>query len=663
MELIAELKFYGFALSAALQFSLLSLVKRNRRLERLERTFFALIVCFFVWNFSNFLLLLFKKTANPLSEFLLDLVVAPLAFCIFALIPSLLLHFHLLLQGRVLSAPIVKVTRFSEMILYTPLLFLPFALWDFIASYIPQSSVLAGSIYVQPYAGWFCIALIGSTWVELKILFQIKAREERILFTILALIFLSVAFLLFYAYFISDFYVQLRSGETLEAVLMLWSILPSALLGYYIFRHSFLEIAVRRGIGFPIAAAFLLLIFLLSVRGLRDLMTFNHLPEELAEAILILVLFPLLQPLTHWIELFFDRLFSREISKFEQMAKRLEEISRSKLEIQELLPLIEHLLQQELDLKNPRLSLESKPLGSREWVREENGMIANEDGVLLLKGKEISGRIHFNENTEKLSNEQQAGLRYLAPQIAAAIESCQLVEGKIRLERELAEHSKMASLGQMAASIAHNIKNPLSSIKTIVQLMQEDRELTDKYSRDLSLINREIDRLTSSVTQLLKFSKPAILTNTAVDLAEVLQRVVRIFAPDADHRAIKLDLFLAEHPLNVTGNDEILVELFQNLIVNALEAAPDQSRVTIKAEVLRDEKQPVVLVQIEDEGQGISPETLKQIFKPFFTTKQKGTGLGLSVVQRRVLDLGGRIDCLSPISRGGGTRFEVRLPL
>src|SRR5258705_5174411 len=107
MELIAELKFYGFALSAALQFSLLSLVKRNRQFERLERAFFALIVCFFVWNFSNFLLLLFKKTVNPLSEFLLDLVVAPLAFSTFALLPSLLLHFHLLLQGRVLSIPLV----------------------------------------------------------------------------------------------------------------------------------------------------------------------------------------------------------------------------------------------------------------------------------------------------------------------------------------------------------------------------------------------------------------------------------------------------------------------------------------------------------------------------------------------------------------------------
>ncbi len=663
MELIAELKFYGFALSAALQFTLLTLVKRNRRLERLERVFFVLIASFFVWNFSNFLLLLFKKTANPLSEFLLDLVVAPMAFCVFALLPSQLLHFHLLLQDRVLTAPIFKVRRFWQTILYAPVLFLPFAFWNFVASYIPQSSVLAGSKYVQPYAGWFCIALLVSTCIQLKILFQIRAREERILFTILALIFISVASLFFYAYFISDFYVQLQSGGTLEAVLMLWSILPSALLGYYVFRHSFLEIAVRRGIGFPIAAAFLLLVYLISVRWLRDLMTFNQLPEGLAEAILILVLFPLLQPLTHWIDLFFDRLFSREISKFERMAKRVEEISRSKMEIHELLPLIENLLQQELGLKNPHLTLESKSLGSSEVADAENVMIAGAEEVLVLKGKGISGNIRIEEDPEKLSNEQQAGLRYLMPQIAAAIETCQLLEGKIRLERELAEHSKMASLGQMAASIAHNIKNPLSSIKTIVQLMQEDGELTEKYSRDLSLINSEIDRLTSSVTQLLKFSKPGILSNTSVDLAEVLEKIVRIFAPDAEQRAIKLELSLAERPLKVKGNDEVLVELFQNLIVNALEATPDRSLVTIKGEVVRNEKQPMILVRIEDEGQGIRPEILKQIFKPFFTTKQKGTGLGLSVAQRRVSDLGGNIDCLSPISHRGGTRFEVRLPV
>ena len=392
-------------------------------------------------------------------------------------------------------------------------------------------------------------------------------------------------------------------------------------------------------------------------------MTFYQLREGIAEATLILILFPLLQPLTRGIDVFFDRLFSREISKFERMANRLEDISKSKMELKELLPLIEDLLQQELGLKNPRLTLRSQLSVPSEAASEKKTGVGDAEGVLVLKGKEISGKIRIEEDAEKLSNEQQAALRYLVPQIAAAIESCQLLEGKIRLERELAEHSKMASLGQMAASIAHNIKNPLSSIKTIVQLMQEDSDLIEKYGRDLSLINSEIDRLASSVTQLLKFSKPGVLTNTGVDLAEVLEKIVRIFTPDADRRIIKLDLVLAGRPLNVKGNDEVLIELFQNLIVNALEAAPVQSCVTIKGEVLTNQKQPMILVQVEDEGQGIRPEILRQIFKPFFTTKQKGTGLGLSVVQRRVLDLGGSIDCVSPISAAGGTRFEVRLPL
>jgi len=663
MELIGELKFYGFALSAALQFSLLTLVKRNRRLERLEKVFLALIACFFVWNLSNFLLLLFKRTANPLSDFLLSLVVAPLAFCTLVLLPSLLLHFHLLFQRRVLSKPVINVTKFWEGIVYAPVLFLPFVLIDFVDSYFRQTSILAGSTFVQPYAAWFCLALVASAYFELKILLEIKEREKRVLFAVLILIFLSVACLFFFAYFVSDYYIQLESGGTLEAVLMLWSILPSALLGYYIFRHNFLEVAVQRQIGFPIAAAFLLLIYLLSIRWLRDLMTFYQLREGIAEAALILILFPLLQPLTRGIDVFFDRLFSREISKFERMANRLEEISKSQMELQELLPLIEELLRRDLGLKSPRLTLDLQPTVSLNAAGNRDAPVKEAEGVLLLRGKEISGKIQIEEDVTKLSNEQEAGLRYLVPQIAAAIESCQLLEGKIRLERELAEHSKMASLGQMAATVAHNIKNPLSSIKTIVQLMQEDNEVTERYGRDLALINSEIDRLTSSVSQLLRFSKPPVLANVRVDLAEVLERIAGIFRPDAERRMIGLELTLAERPLNVKGSDEVLAELFQNLIVNALEAAPEKSRVTIKGEILRNQKQPVILVQIEDEGRGISSETMKQIFKPFFTTKQKGTGLGLSVAQRRVLDLGGSIDCLSPVSSAGGTRFEIRLPI
>ncbi len=265
--------------------------------------------------------------------------------------------------------------------------------------------------------------------------------------------------------------------------------------------------------------------------------------------------------------------------------------------------------------------------------------------------------------TPPCASEQHAALRYVIPQIVAAIETCRLLEGKIQLERELAERTRLASLGQMAATVAHNIKNPLSSIKTIVQLMQEDGELAVKYGQDMSLIKSEIDRLTESVTQLLRFSKPTVTSSATVDLAAVLEKILHIFGPDAERRNIRMDLQMSEKPLMVRGSEEILLEVFQNLLVNALEVSKSHDAVVVRASVTGSAGQRRVVVQVEDEGPGVPEEIQSKVFMPFFTTKQKGTGLGLAVVQRRVMDLAGEVTCLSPISAKGGTRFEVTLPL
>jgi signal transduction histidine kinase len=231
------------------------------------------------------------------------------------------------------------------------------------------------------------------------------------------------------------------------------------------------------------------------------------------------------------------------------------------------------------------------------------------------------------------------------------------------LERELAERDKLATLGQMAATVAHNIKNPLSSIKTIVQLIQEDDEVAVKYARDLSLINSEIDRLSNSVGQLLKFAKPTAPTAADIDLTDVLRKILSIFRAETEHRGIQLQFEQESTPLTVRGSEEVLCEVFQNLIVNAIEVSPERSRIVIGTGVLDGNQGKRIVFRIEDQGPGIAPEVRPHIFKPFFTTKQKGTGLGLAVVQRRVLDLGGEIDCISPLSQNGGTRFELTLPL
>jgi signal transduction histidine kinase len=373
---------------------------------------------------------------------------------------------------------------------------------------------------------------------------------------------------------------------------------------------------------------------------------------------MILVLLPLLQPLRRWIDHSIDNLFSREIDRFEKLASGLDEISRSTVDLNQLLRLTEDRLRKELSLKVIRLAVE----GETDNVAERLAGSPNCERIPLQKGDVPLGSMLIEGHNGTLANEQYAALRYVIPQMVAAIETCRLVEGKIRLERELAERTRLASLGQMAATVAHNIKNPLSSIKTIVQLMQEDGELAAKYEQDLSLIKSEIDRLTESVTQLLKFSKPTVTPSASIDLAAVLEKILLIFRPDAERRNVRLDLQLSEKPLMVRGSEEILLEVFQNLLVNALEVSKQHDAVVVRASAAESAGQQRVVVHVEDEGPGVPEAIQGKVFMPFFTTKQKGTGLGLAVVQRRVIDLAGEVTCLSPISPKGGTRFEVTLP-
>jgi hypothetical protein len=165
------------------------------------------------------------------------------------------------------------------------------------------------------------------------------------------------------------------------------------------------------------------------------------------------------------------------------------------------------------------------------------------------------------------------------------------------------------------------------------------------------------------VSQLLSFSKPTVLATASVDLNQVLEKTLQIFKPEAERRRLRLEMRSACRPLIVCGSEEVLYEIFQNLIVNAIEVSPEQSQITIRTHILDHEPGKKAVVCVEDEGPGIVPEIRQQIFKPFFTTKQKGTGLGLAVVHRRLLDLGGEIDCTSPLSQNGGTRFELSFPL
>jgi signal transduction histidine kinase len=260
-----------------------------------------------------------------------------------------------------------------------------------------------------------------------------------------------------------------------------------------------------------------------------------------------------------------------------------------------------------------------------------------------------------------LSGETRAALELLCEQLPGAIELCRAIEEKVRLERELAERERMAALGQMAASISHNLKNPLGSIKTILQVQIESRDLPETFRNESRMVLEEVNRLSSKLNQLLQFSRPAILGQSVearCDVREVLREVTEVLRPEADRRGVSFDRPALADPLFVAIGKEALNDILTNLLVNALDAVSLDGHIRISASA----SDGICILIVEDDGPGIPPDLQEKILRPFFTTKSQGTGLGLAIVSRRVAEAKGRLDWQSPVHSGRGTRFQVRLP-
>jgi signal transduction histidine kinase len=210
----------------------------------------------------------------------------------------------------------------------------------------------------------------------------------------------------------------------------------------------------------------------------------------------------------------------------------------------------------------------------------------------------------------------------------------------------------------MAATVAHEIKNPLSAIKSIAQVMGEDESLSHEYARDLSLIVGETDRLGQSVTQLLSFARKETPSELPLRTEQLINAVVRLFQVSAEKQGVTLSASIdKDEELGGAAVSAVRVAL-SNLLLNALQATPAGGEV----KVVQQTENGVVVILVEDSGPGVSEDLRKRIWEPFFTTKQRGTGLGLAIVRKRMQEAGGTAR-LVPGANGAGARFELRVPL
>ncbi len=225
-----------------------------------------------------------------------------------------------------------------------------------------------------------------------------------------------------------------------------------------------------------------------------------------------------------------------------------------------------------------------------------------------------------------------------------------------RLDEGVQRMARLASIGQLAAGIAHEIRNPLTGMAISLDILREEEGMSEAGRGLVEDIHREIDRLESLIRGLLDFARPQPVEARPMRVAKALEWH-RTFEKQCREKGVTLTVDLGPNP-KVQGDPEKLKQLFLNLAINALEATPPGGRIRIEARRLAGT--PWVRVIVEDTGSGMDPEILAQVFDPFFTTKHEGTGLGLSIAHSIVDQHGGRIDAES--EPGRGTRFTVDLP-
>ena len=229
-----------------------------------------------------------------------------------------------------------------------------------------------------------------------------------------------------------------------------------------------------------------------------------------------------------------------------------------------------------------------------------------------------------------------------------------------QLEEKVKRSEKLAAIGELAAGVAHEIRNPLSSIRGFAQFFEhslKDRPKEQEYARTMV---DEVDRINRVVTDLLTFARPMPAKLAPTDVTELLEHAVRLVQADAQSRRVSVQIKISD--LSKLPLDESqMTQALLNLLLNALQAVSPGGHVEIGAEL--DASDAMLLFWVEDDGPGIAKDKLEKIFEPFFTTREKGTGLGLSIVHKIVENHNGEITvCCPPPGNSRGCRFTVRIP-
>jgi signal transduction histidine kinase len=648
MNLLDAIALTGFFLGILLHLFLFSALLKRRRKSIFEVSLLFLIGALLVWFSGDFLAVLMRQMDQSKVGDVLQSVNL-VRFITLGFLPPFLLHTHWIYY-RKRHSPAAWERRLIYVllaVLYLSLAGLPIAVRRIMAA--PATDPLRG---MAPFDLVFLLLLslayYGAAFIGYRIVTYPRSRVEQTVFRGLALIFAGVPLYNVFVVAVAESHGWLMLGAWLA------SLLPSSLLCYYVYRYQFLDIDTTR----PLASA-LMILLTLSVYIVAVRLIGGYLEGELGtssssslllEATLLVGILLLFPTLSRGLETLVARLFSGEIRKYREIGEVIHRSAPIIANPDLYKEFVEDHLKHELGTSRIRISLDTAPTPEQ-----------SAQAYPLVAADRPLGYLEISQPQTDSRSEREA-MHFLANEIAVGLDRCYSLAAQVRMERELAQKSHMEELGRMAASVAHNVKNPLSSMRTLLQLLQEAGNLTSDQREEVGMMLREIDRLSSTVTNLLKFSRLESVQRgrsaelPSVALSALTDSLRGVFAGDLQARRIRLDV--SGDDLTIRTDPEILTDILSNLLLNAIEVSPVDG--TISVTFRQDDAHAEITV--EDQGSGIPEQVRGKLFEPFVSTKSRGTGLGLAIVKKRVEQLSGAVSYISPI-RGFGTRFIVRFPV
>lgn len=227
-----------------------------------------------------------------------------------------------------------------------------------------------------------------------------------------------------------------------------------------------------------------------------------------------------------------------------------------------------------------------------------------------------------------------------------------------RLQDEIRRQEKLAAIGGLAAGVAHEIRNPLSSIKGLATFFRDQFDEGSEAKEAAGVMINEVDRLNRKITELLDFSRPTDVKYQVTELEPLLSHSLQLIQQDISSQGIEIIFEIAPNLCPVSVDPDRLTQCLLNLYLNAIQAMPDGGTLTLTCR--SDQQEHIILITVGDTGDGIPADQLEQIFNPYFTTKGRGTGLGLAIVHKIIEAHHARIKVESVV--GKGSTFTLQIP-